>query len=739
MKSNIFLLVLIIFPFFGFSQDTGSKPKVGLVLSGGAAHGFAHIGVIQYLEEIGIEIDHITGTSMGSVIGGLYAMGYTGEQIEHIARRQDWDLLMSNHSPLWEVAPIEKEFHEKIPLSIFWNNDAFRFPSGIIQGQKLDLIISKIYSPAYFIDHFDDLHIPFRCVAVDIEDGSIDVLESGFLGEAIRASMAIPSVFPPKRLDSILYVDGGLRRNFPVQENIDMGSDILIGVYVGGVRSKKDELNSVFDIFKQAAWMSSILDSEDQRKMLDVYIEPAVKDMGSFAFDKYKEFIALGYRAARDQHDLLVKIKDRLSAHPKSQRGKKLNNLGYLKFSDITTTESDPTLRKMILNKLKFKKNQKVSFNQLESSLALIFGTKNFSKTNYDFNIENDGIELLVDTEEVLPYNLGVSLNRFKNTNAALIFTGEARNVFGKPSSLRADLRVSETPGAQFHYYHRLPLKPSYLVKISGNVEQYDLPFYQGTDIDRLYKYDARRLRFGINKEWKNKFLFDLHYQYRYDRLSPRVLNTRDINRYLTEKHGLQASIEYNTLDRRVFPHEGQKSSIIIGYISSNTFSKSLQDPNRNFINFEEDNTYMYAELDHQNFIHTGRVCGEIYLRGRYSNGGSFLDHYRVGGPIQERRQQFGFVGVDDSELVIGNHLAAKVSLRIHFKKEIYLTPTIQYLYGEDLLSYAFDTERDISVTGYGIIVGINTPIGPVTMDIGYSDLKDRLVTNLGFGFRHIL
>ena len=265
------------------SQSSDTKPKIGLALSGGSAHGFAHVGVIKYLEELGIEIDYVIGTSMGSVIGGLFAMGYNAAEITKTAGELDWDQLMSNRVPLDEIAPIEKPFHDRIPISALWKNSSFRLPRGFIRGQKLDLVVSKVYSAAYHIEDFDDFQIPFRCVAIDIEDGSIDVLDKGYVGNAIRASMAIPTVFPPKEVDGRLYVDGGLLRNFPVQEAIDLGADIVIGVYVGSEKATRDELYSMFDILKQSASMANLLDAEVQKKLTDVcllYTSPSPRDRG---------------------------------------------------------------------------------------------------------------------------------------------------------------------------------------------------------------------------------------------------------------------------------------------------------------------------------------------------------------------------------------------------------------------------------------------------------------------------
>jgi NTE family protein len=720
------------------AQDTTLAPKVGLALSGGAAHGFAHIGVLKYFEEIGLEIDYITGTSMGSVIGGLYAMGFSADEIATISSEQDWELLMSNRSPLWEVAPVEKETHEKIPLSIVWKDNAFRFPQGLMQGQKLDLIVSKIYSSAYFIDDFDDFYIPFRCIAVDIEDGSIDVLNSGFIGEAIRASMAIPSVFPPKEIDGTLYVDGGLLRNFPVEEVRAMGADITIGVYVGGIKETKDKLYSAFDVFKQTSWMSSILDSEKQEQLLDVCIKPEVKDIGSFDFDRHEEFVILGYEKAKESEVALKAIAAKQKK--KTKYNPKLNKLDYLRFSEIATSETDRVFRKMIINKLNFKTGENVSFAQLEESLALVYGTKNFSKTSYDFDVIDDGIELIVNSEDVDPYSIGLSLNRFKYYNAAIILSAGMRNKLGKPSYLRTDVRLSENPGIQAQYYHRLPANPSYLLTIDSKYETHRLPFYNGNVVDRLYKADNAILELGIDKEWKNEYLFKFQYFYQFDMLRPVVFKSNDVRRYKTHKQGLRAELVYNTLDRHLFPDSGSKFDVSASYIYDNRLRRSNQSVDADFINILEDKAYVNLDVDVSHFRNLGELCAEFYLKGRLSTGKSLLDSYRVGGPIQENDNVYGFIGLSDSELIIGDHISGKVALRYNLKEKLYIIPQVQYLYGNNYMSYAFNQDRTISVLGFGVGFGLNTPIGPVTLDIGLTNLmNDRAVSNLGFGFRHIM
>ena len=737
--TSIILINVFFFSFLSGQDSIQSRPKIGLALSGGAAHGLAHIGVIKYLEELGIDIDYVTGTSMGSVVGGLYAMGFDAAKIRGVAASQNWDLVMSNHTPLNEVAPIEKMSHEKIPLSVFWKDAAFRLPQGFIRGQKLDLIISKIYSPAYFIEDFDDLYIPFKCVAVDIEDGSVDVLDYGYLGQSVRASMAIPSVFPPVELNDRLYVDGGLIRNFPVEEVKDMGADFIIGVYVGSEKSDRSELNSMLDILRQSASMGNLLDSDRQAKMADVVVYPDVKDMNTFGFNEYDKFIDLGYLAAKKHEKQLKKLAEKLKAYPKPERGEPIDYPQSIRIREIFTSETDPVVHKMIVNKLKFQENQLVTMEMLEESLALIYGTKNFSKASYNFEVLDDGIGLHLETETVDPYTIGISLNRFKQYNASLILTAEARNKLGRLSSFRVDTRISENPGIQAHYHIRIPRSPDFVFKIKGKFEKFKQPFINDKVVDRLYNHNTGLVNVSINKEWSNTSIFSLEYIHNLDFLRAVVFRPDDFRRYKTRKHRLQLGYNHNSLDRSVFPEEGMFIKAGIGIVLSNELDRINQTDQDAFLNFEEAYQYPYADFDFRYYFHSSTLlCSEFYVKARLSSGGSFLDHYKVGGPLQEKNYVYGFTGLDESELLLGNHISAKYAMRIHMSSSFYLSPVVQFAFGEDYLSYAYNRDHTISTFGYGVQAGLNSPIGPIVLDIGYSDFNSKPLINLGFGFRHI-
>ncbi len=215
-------------------QPPGARPKIGLVLSGGGAKGLAHIGILKAIDSAGLKIDFITGTSMGSILGGLYAIGYSADSIEKIARGIDWDLLLSNQSSMRSMITDEKSEYGKYDVELPWVNQWFRFSTGVIEGQELWLKFSELFRPVYGINDFSKFSIPFKCLATDISTGEAVELDTGDIVTAVRASMAIPTIFTAVEDNGRKLVDGGVVRNFPVRDVRDMGADIVIGSNVSG-------------------------------------------------------------------------------------------------------------------------------------------------------------------------------------------------------------------------------------------------------------------------------------------------------------------------------------------------------------------------------------------------------------------------------------------------------------------------------------------------------------------------
>ena len=249
-----------------FVKAQEEKPKVALVLSGGGAKGLAHIPVLQALDSLGIVPDIVIGTSMGSVVGGLYAMGYSGDSIAAITKDIDWDVILGGQIALMDVSVEEKSQYKKYLADFDLIKGRPKINSALLNDQLLREFISLLTYPVFNIDDFDDLAIPFRSMTTDIVNGKEVLLSKGSLGLAMRASMSIPGVFRPVPYNNTLLVDGGILNNFPVDVAKDMGYDIIIGSTVGGGMAKKEDLSSIVTLLFQSSMLTSNLKDPESKE-----------------------------------------------------------------------------------------------------------------------------------------------------------------------------------------------------------------------------------------------------------------------------------------------------------------------------------------------------------------------------------------------------------------------------------------------------------------------------------------
>lgn len=281
MKFKILLLVFFL-SVIATAQNKKVRPKIGVTLSGGGAKGLAHIGVLQAIDRAGLKVDFITGTSMGSVVGGLYAAGYSGDTIEILTKRLDWGVLFSASPQLSEIGIEEKSEYDKYALTIPIEKRKVKIGKGMIEGQELWLKLAEFFEPVYNITDFNKLPIPFKCMGTDLSTGNAIEMDHGSIISAIRASMAIPTVFTPVKYDDKLLADGGMVNNFPVSNVKEMGADYVIGVNLNHGLSKAEDLNSALDILGQIAFFKDAAIIQQQRDACDIYIFP------NFRFTVYR-------------------------------------------------------------------------------------------------------------------------------------------------------------------------------------------------------------------------------------------------------------------------------------------------------------------------------------------------------------------------------------------------------------------------------------------------------------------
>ena len=271
------LSVLIVFCLI--CPDTlGQRKKVGVVLSGGGAKGVAHIGVLKVLEEAGIPIDYISGTSMGAIVGGLYAVGYNAKALDSLVRMQNWPFLLSDKVYRFNQPFTEKESNEKYLISLSFSQEkGLSVPAGFVSGQNIYNLFSELTIGFHDSIPFRDLPIPFACVSANMIDGKEVVMDKGILPLAMRASMAIPGVFAPVTIDSMVLVDGGISNNFPVDVAKNMGAEITIGVDLStGLKDEKG-LDNIMGIVDQLTAFMGMKSYENNKAMVDLYMNPDLK------------------------------------------------------------------------------------------------------------------------------------------------------------------------------------------------------------------------------------------------------------------------------------------------------------------------------------------------------------------------------------------------------------------------------------------------------------------------------
>ncbi len=744
----LFILHLII-PIVGQDAFPGidslivfeERPKIGLALSGGAAHGLAHIGVIQYLDEIGIDVDYVTGTSMGAIIGALYSMGYDGKRIENIAKELDWDVLLNNKIPLNEVAAVEKSYHDKYPLNFVIEDNSILLPQGFLNTNKLELELAKLFAPASSIEDFDALPRPFRCFGVDIEKGDVITLKNGRLAKALRASMAIPSVFAPKYYQAKYLVDGGLIRNFPVSDNIDMGSDIIIGSYVGREKADISKLRTLVDILTESAFMMSIVDSKNQKVLTDVLLLPDVKSMGVFAFDAYETFIRRGYEAAKSNEEKLVALAEMLKKNPK-EKTIALEDPGFVFIDSIKIKKMPIGDAKLVLDKLSLKERSYMTFDQIEDGVNRVSSTLNFESVSYDVYNGGSNKILLINAIPREEKRIGINVNHFSPSNSSLIINGQIRNLIFRLSNLRATLRLSENVAIGGEYFVRGGLRnKNWVFGARIEAQRYDMIYQSyGRQKKNGFMWEGH-LRSYLTYEFSNLMSIRAEIDVKRFDFRNELQSELDIDRFVEtgSKAGLIFSLDNR--DTRVMTRKGEFFYGRVGYgFEIGNKIKYTEPEAAEVLKFPQADNFFEGELF---FVQTIPVIKNIWWTFMgdmyYKSSPSILDNYTIGGTSVEGIRNLPFIGFTDQEIRTDRHLYVRTDLRIGLFNNVSIALVGNIMVGESKVFNYTDPERDSAFTafGLGLEFGIMLPIGPVLFDIGYNSEAQNISTELSIGWKH--
>lgn len=718
---------------FGVSAQESQRPKVGLVLSGGGAKGLAHIGVLKVIEEQGIKIDYIGGTSMGAIIGGLYASGYTATQLDSIFRSVDADALLQDYIPRIAKSFYEKRNDEIYALQLPFNDFKIGSPVSLSKGMYNYNLMNKLLAHVRFENDFSKLPIPFLCVATDVVTGEAVVLEKGNLPQSILASGAFPSLYSPVEIADRLLIDGGLANNYPIEEIRNKGIDIIIGVDVQDGKKERSEIRGAFDILMQIANYGMYQGMEDKIKATDIYIKPDITGYSVITFDKGIEIIQTGVAAAAKKLPELQKLG---SDFQKSKLPNYIINdevlIHSVKMNELKNYNKD-----YIFGKLGYFDNECVSFNRLKEGITNLNATQNFKTINYYF-------EKGTEEEEYLVLNLKENtVNRFLKfglhfdnlyKSGALVNITQKKLLF-KNDVASLDFVFGDNIRYNFNYLIDNGLRWSFgmqsrLNKFKYNVKPYDKDFL--TDqifLSDLFNADWTDLtnRLFLQNYHNDKFLIGLGLEHKYQIAD--ISNVYVGKSWLDNSHYLSPyfNVIFDTYDNKYFPTKG------INFNAEIKHTLLSSDYNENFEPF----TQINGELGG---VKTFFDRVSLELKGDIgvtigSLPSSNLNYFLGGYGFQSLSNIKPFYGYDFLSLNSNSYLKTTARLDYRFNRKHHINFTANYMYLKNAM-FQYNDWLELPIkSGYALGYGFQTVIGPIEIKQSYSPEVKKHFTWFSVGF----
>lgn len=565
------IAILFLFMAPALAQDD-DRPKIGVVLGGGGARGAAHIGVLKELERMRVPIDAIAGTSMGAIVGGLYATGMSAAELEVLVSSLDWAAALSDKPDRRELSFRRKQDDAQVPIDFEFGirDNGVVMPKGVIQGQELDLLLRELTLGVSHIDNFDMLPIPFRAIASDIERGEAYVMASGDLAQTIRASMSVPAVFAPVRIGDRLLVDGGLVRNLPVDVMQAMDVDIIIAVDVEFPLYKPEELTSAVAITEQMVTILMRKETERQIDRMgddDILIQPDLGLYASSNFDDIRDMILPGQNAARVQANRLESLALSQEDWGIYQAGRvaPASASSHLAFVEV---KHDGVLAPEVLeSRLTVKAGDPIDHAILAENADRLYGLQLYEKVSYRL-VENDegiGVEYQARAKSWGPNYLqfGAALeDDFEGSTGFNVFgriTRAGINRLG--AEWRNDIQLGTDPRLFSEFYQPLSFDSRFFVAPYLELEQSNVnAFAQETTVAR-YRLSEGRIGFDLGRELGRIGEFRLG-AFRglgeaRVKLGDPSLETIDF-----ESGGAFAQLRFDTLDNARFPRSGVRADI---------------------------------------------------------------------------------------------------------------------------------------------------------------------------------
>lgn len=707
----------------------GQRPKVAFVLSGGGARGFAHIGALKVLEEAGFKPDIITGTSMGSVVGGLYAIGYRSDTLKKIVLQTDWDDVVYDRVSRNTLNAIERERFDRYFVKFNFEGTKFISYSGFVKGSKVQNMLTRLCLPAAGVTDFKKLPIPFACVATDIQTGEKVVLRSGNLPNAIRASMAIPSLFTSVELENRILVDGGLTQNYPIVEARDLGADYIIGIDVG-TKSTREELNSFVNVMMESMFLHGYQNFNEEKKYLNLNIKP---DLGAYSpldFEEGDTLMKIGEAAARAMLPELKELYLKIYGHPATASSietntKQLNQKYKIKEVEINGLKNVGRIQlKSILTQAL---EQDLTSAELENIILQLQNTNLFERILYRFdNSQNEG-RLVVNVTEKARGDIDVGINYNTYHEASLLLGVSYKRFIFKGGTFKSDIRLSSMPRLDISYYYQSRFRP--IVGIEASLNNVRQGFYQnGLKVSTSYNvYSSLYLKTKYNISNQRSIGAGVGIEQINNRTDA-FISVDQISSLTNNRQANSVMIFYrqDSRDDTYIPTSGGRTLVDVYWVNNNMDVKKAW-----FSGLIR--TERHFKISSR--VHLGNYI-DIGLNDANFQAGNTQFAYSVGGLLDMRFKNYiPFAGVEFAQLVTPNvaHYRFKPSYRliknnyVSLSGEVLKTDT----YVEQLLNF-----KDLKF-GYGVSYEYRSPVGPIQFNISRSTLNNtfNFYLNLGYWF----
>ncbi len=765
--SIIFLIFLLSLPNI---TAQNKKPKVALVLSGGGAKGIAHIPTLQVLDSLGIVPDLIVGNSMGSVVGGLYAMGYSGNEIATLTLNANWGDLIGGNLSLNNVSNEEKSEYNNYLLSAVVLKNKIKINPFILSDQNLRTYLNSLTYPVYNVSNFDSLPIPYRAIATDIVAGKEVVLKSGSLALAMRSSMSIPAVFSAVPYKNTLLIDGGVLNNFPADVAKELGANFIIGSDVGNGMLPKERLDNLQSLLFQSGMIASNIKNPKNRALCSIllshgpHITYATSD-----FAKGSNIYNEGKIALKEKLPQLIEISKTLkSFKQKEVRLPKLRDSIFLDTVVFNGISSD----NINLIKARSKIKSKISYTEkgITKGINTAMGTALFRQVEYGLTDKNDTTELFINATEIADHQIKGAIHYDNDLGAGVILNYTGRNLIGASSRSLISLDLTKNPKIRLQHQNIFGKNKKWWLRTEFFANKYRQGlFYAG------YKVDDIKYQFFHASSWFNRNLsplkshISLGVEYENSILKPTVppeIESREevsLNKYKYQTVFAAARFNYNSINSRFYATKGNSLNIAYKRSFNNKINIEL---------FDTENVKRQGSLaNHHKIIFegtsripisskltaiTGLTGAFIFEDALKNNELSFVENsigiqYFLGGStVLARSGSFLMSGLKEGEILASQFLKADVSLQYALQNKLYVMPHMSMaIFGVDSFSnyvknFTQSTSDwdNVSQTGLtfstGLTLSYDSILGPINIDASFVNGINKVRFFIGVGYSFV-